>query len=237
MRIVTMSVRRMPLTIGAAAALIALVAGCKDIAPKNTALVRYVNAVANSGPLDFWANGTRVENGLPFPEATDYAVVDSGPAIKFAIAKLNDSTPLVTSTEQVPGAHTFTFIAADSMKGLTPWFFPDSNTAPLKSGVKLRFVQASPSFKFVDVYLVPQGEKLVSPTFASFGFENVSPYQVVAPGSYFFVATPPGTPATVLAVDTLSVLGDGTVRTVILMDSKDGKLPLITRTVNDVTRQ
>lgn len=232
-----MSVRSMSLTIGAAAALTALVAGCKVIAPKNTGLVRYVNAVSNSGPLDFWANGKEVEAGLPFPEATDYSVVDSGPAIAFAITKLNDSTPLVTTNEQLPGAHTFTLIAADSMKGLTPWFFPDSNTAPLKSAVKLRFVQAAASFKNVDVYLIPQGEKLGTPTFASFGFENVSPYQVVPPGSYFFVATPPGNPAVVLAVDTLSVLGNGTVRTVILMDSRKGTLPLITRTVNDVTRQ
>jgi hypothetical protein len=236
MRTVNMSVRSLSLTIGAAATLTALVTGCKDLAPKNTALVRYVNAVSNSGPLDFWANGTLDVTGLEFQNATDYFVVDSGPAIQFAIANLNDSTPLVTTKQQLPGSHTFTLMAADSMAGLTPLFIADSNTAPDKSAVKLRFIHAAPSFKFVDVYLIGQGQKLGSPTFASFGFEQVSPYQVVPPGSYYFVATPPGNPAAVVAVDTLSVLGDGTVRTVILMDSKKGTLPLRTITINDVTR-
>lgn len=232
-----MSVRRMPFTIGAVAALTALVSACKAIAPKNTGLVRYVNAVVNSGPLDFYANNTRNVNGLEFPDATDYFVVDSGPSVSFSITKLNDSTPLVTTKEGLPGAHTFTLIAADSMAGLTPLFVADSNTAPDKSAVKLRFIHVAPSFKNVDVYLIGQGQKLVTPTFASFGFEQVSTYQVVPPGSYYFVATPPGNAAVVVAVDTLSVLSNGTVRTVILMDSKNGQLPLVTRTVDDVTRQ
>jgi Domain of unknown function (DUF4397) len=231
-----MSVRRMPLTMGAAAALTALVTGCKVTAPQNTALVRYVNAVSNSGPLDFYANNTEDVTGLEFQNATDYFVVDSGPAIAFSIAKLNDSTPLVTTREQLPGAHTFTLMATDSMAGLTPLFIADSNTAPDKSAVKLRFIHAAPSFKFADVYLIGQGQKLVSPTFASFGFEQVSPYQVVPPGSYYFVATAPGDAAAVVAVDTLSLLTDGTVRTVILMDSKNGRLPLATVTIDDVTR-
>jgi Domain of unknown function (DUF4397) len=226
----------MPLTIGAAAALIALMTGCKVTAPQNTALVRYVNAVSNSGPLDFYASQTEDVTGLEFQHATDYFVVDSGPAAAFAVANLNDSTPLVTTKQQLPGAHTFTLMAADSMADLTPLFIADSNTAPDKSAVKLRFIHAAPSFKYADVYLIGQGEKLGTPTFASFGFEQVSPYQVVPPGSYYFVATAPGDPAAVVAVDTLTLLTNGTVRTVILMDSKNGRFPLATITVDEVTR-
>jgi hypothetical protein len=231
-----MSVRRMPFTIGAAAALTALVAGCKVTAPKNTGLVRFVNAVSNSGPLDFYANSAKDVSGLEFQNATSYFVVDSGASVPFSIAKLNDTTPLVTTAFPLPGAHTFTLMAADSMAGLTPLFIADSNSAPDKSAVKLRLIHGAPSFKSVDIYLLKQGQALGTPTFSAFAFEQVSTYQLVPPGSYYAVVTPPGNPASVVAVDTLSGLGNGTVRTIIIMDSKKGHLPLATITINDVTR-
>jgi Domain of unknown function (DUF4397) len=232
-----MSFRKVPLTIGAVAALTTFATGCKVTAPQNTALVRFVHAVSNGGPLDFYANGTRDVNGLEFQNATAYFVVDSGSAIPFAIAIINDTTPVLTTTETVQGAHTYTFLAVDSMAGLTPLFVSDSNTAPDKNDVKLRLIHAAPSFKSVDLYIVKQGAALgTSPNFSSFNFEQVSTYQLVSPGSYFIVATAPGNVGTIAAVDTLSGLGTGSVRTIILMDSKNGHLPLKMVTVNDVTR-
>lgn len=228
--------RRVPLMIGAAAALAVSITACKATSPKNTALVRFVNAVSNSGPLDFYANKTRDVNGLGFQSATSYFVVDSGQSIPFAIARLNAPTPVVTTSEVVTAVHTYTFMAADSMAGLTPLFIPDSNSAPDKSAVKLRFIHGAPSFPAVDIYIAKQGTAATAPTLSDLAFEHWSTYQLVSPGSYYVVATPPGNSATIVAVDTLSGLGNGTVRTIILMDSKKGGLPLATVTVNDVTR-
>ncbi len=230
--------RTTPLALGAAAALAVSVAGCNlGTANKTTALVRFVHAVSNGGPFDFYANSSREVNGLEFQNATSYFVVDSGQAISFAVTKINDATPLVTTTESVVAAHTYTLMAADSMSGLTPLFIADSNTAPASNAVKLRVIHAAPSFKSADVYIMPQGSALpASPTLSAFLFEQVSQYELKKPGSYYVVATAPGDPNTIAAVDTLPSLGNGTVRTIILLDSKKGGLPLKTITVNDVTR-
>lgn len=233
-----MSWRTKPLAFAAAGALTVSVAGCNlGVAPKNTGLVRFVHAVSNGGPFDFYAKNTREVNGLEFQHATSYFVVDSGQAIPFAITKVNDSTPLATTTESVVGAHTYTFMAADSMAGLTPLFISDSNSAPVSTAVKLRVIHAAPSFKTADVYIIKQGEALPSsPTFSAFQFEGVSTYQLKPPASYYVVATAPGNPAVIVAVDTLSNLGNGTVRTVVILDSKKGGFPLATIDINDVNR-
>jgi hypothetical protein len=232
-----MQVRSVSLRLGAAAALVASATACKvTSAPKSTALVRFVHAVSNGGPFDFYANNTRQVNGLPFQHATSYFTLDSGQAVTFAVTRLNDTTPLVTTTETVVAAHTYTFMAVDSMAGLAPLFVSDSNTAPSATAVKLRLINAAPSFKLADIYIVSQGNALGTPTLSAFGFEQVSTYQLVPPGSYFVFATAAGNPLTVAAIDTLSNLPNGSVRTIILMDSKSGGLPLATVTVNDVTR-
>ena len=230
--------RTTPLALGAAAVLAVSVAGCNlGTANKTTGLVRFVHAVSNGGPFDFYANKTRDVNGLEFQNATSYFVVDSGQAIPFAITKINDTTPLVTTTESVVAAHTYTLMAADSMSGLTPLFISDSNTAPVSDAVKLRVIHAAPSFRSADIYIMLQGSALpASPILSAFLFEQVSQYELKSPGSYYVVATAPGDPNTIAAVDTLSGLGDGTVRTIILLDSKKGGLPLKTITVDDVTR-
>jgi hypothetical protein len=227
-------------TLGAVAVLIASVTGCKmTSAPKTTALVRYIHAVTNGGPFDFYTDGTREVNGLEFQSATDYFVIDSGSAVPFEVTRINAgaSAPLITTNEQVLAAHTYTFMIADSMSDLTPLFIADSNTAPSKTAVKLRLIHAAPSFRTVDIYIVKEGAGLgAAPTMSDVNFETVSTYQVVAPGSYEIVYTAPGNPSAVAADDTLASLGSGTVRTIILMDSKTGTLPLSTVTVNDATR-
>ena len=232
-----MSWRTKPLAPVAAGALIVSAVGCNlGVAPKNTGLVRFIHAVSNGGPFDFYAKGSIKVNGLEFQHATAYFVVDSGQAIPFAITKLNDSTPIASTTESVVGAHTYTLMAADSMSGLTPLFIADSNTAPVSSAVKLRVIHGAPSFKSVDIYIVKQGNPLSSPTLTGFNFEGVSLYQLVPPAAYYVVATAPGNPAVIVAVDTLPSLSNGSVRTVVLLDSKKGGLPLATIDVNDVNR-
>src|SRR5215469_9234652 len=107
----TMSWRTKPLALAAAGALIVSAAGCNlGVTPKNTGLVRFVHAVPNGGPFDFYAKNNREVNGLEFGHATSYFVIDSGSAIPFAITKVNDSTPIATTTESVVGAHTYTFM-------------------------------------------------------------------------------------------------------------------------------
>jgi Domain of unknown function (DUF4397) len=232
-----MSQRKASLAVGVAV-LIASLTTCKlATANKSTALVRFVHAVSNAGPLDFYADTVRDVNGLEFQNATSYFVVDSGQAIPFSVNIINQTTPIVTTTETVAAAHTYTFMAADSMAGLTPLFIADSNTAPSSTDVKLRVIHGAPSFKTVDIYFINQGDTLPStPALGSFQFEQVSQYQLKKPGSYYMVATAPGDPTTIATVDTLSSLGNGTVRTIILMDRKKGGLPLASITVNDVTR-
>ena len=233
-----MRLRYVPLSLGAAAVVAAFAVGCKPAdAPKSTALVRYVHAVSNGGPFDFYANNTRDVNGLQFQNATSYFTVDSGQAIAFAVSRINADTPLFTTSENVQGGHTYTFMAADSMSALTPLFISDSNTAPNTKRVKLRVIHAAPSRKLLDVYISPLGQALAVPaTLSNMNFEQVSQYDLVPPGSYEVVATAPGNPDSIAAFDTLSGLGSGTVRTIILLDSKTAGQQLNMITVNDVTR-
>jgi hypothetical protein len=227
-------------TLGVVAVLIASVTGCKmTSAPKTTALVRYIHAVTNGGPFDFYTDGTREVNGLEFRSATDYFVIDSGTSVPFEVTRINAgaSAPLITTNESVLAAHTYTFMIADSMSDLTPLFISDSNTAPNSKAVKLRLIHAAPSFRTVDIYIVSEGSALgATPTLGDVNFEQVSTYQIVPPGSYEVVFTAPGNPSAIAADDTLASLGTGTVRTIILMDSKTGTLPLSVVTVNDATR-
>jgi len=233
-----MRLRSVPLSLGAAVVVVAFAAGCKvTSAPKTTALVRFVHAVSNGGPFDFYANNTRDVNGLEFQKATSYFTVDSGQAILFSVSRINADTPLFTTSENVMPGHTYTFMAADSMSALTPLFVSDSNTAPNNSRVKLRVIHAAPSLKLLDVYIAPLGQTLTVPaTLSNMSFEQVSQYQVVPAGSYEVVATQPGNPDSIAAFDTLTGLSTGTVRTIILLDSKTAGAQLSTITVNDVTR-
>jgi hypothetical protein len=231
--------RPTPLALGAAAVLALSVAGCNlgVTPPKTTGQVRFIHAVSNGGPFDFYANNKLAVNGLEFGNATSYVVVDSGQAVPFGITIVNQTKPLATTTEAVAAAHTYTLMAVDSMQGLTPLFIPDSNTAPVSTAVKLRVIHAAPSFRAVDIYIVRQGDALPSsPVLANFVFEQVSTYQLKKPGAYFVIATAPGNPAVIAAVDTTANLSNGSVRSIVLMDSKKGGLPLKTIDINDVTR-
>jgi trimeric autotransporter adhesin len=236
-----MRARKLSLALGAVSVLVVAATNCSNSnsksgggptgpgggLPPGTSLVRFVHAVAKGRAYDFYTNDSLAVSGLVYLKATGYIQVDSNSALPIKVTPKGDSTTvLINTTEPVTVGHTFTFYAVGPAGSAATLFTSDSNTAPLATAIKLRFVNVAPTMPSIDVYMSPLGTpRSITPTISGVAFKVPSAYQHVAPGSWEVWLTPAGD-TTVAVDDTLASLANGAVRTVVAMDTTGGGLPL-----------
>ncbi|GEM_PF-2205999 len=195
--------------------------------PAGKALLRFVHAVADARAFDFYAENSKAISGLVFLKGTSYIVEDTSSAAPIQVTPKGDSTHvLINTTVTITPNHTFTFYAVGPAANITTLFTSDSNTAPVTTAIKLRFVNVAPSGGALDVYASAVGDTLpTTPLIGGLQFKAASVYQLLAPGSWEIRMTQAGS-RTVAVDDTLNSLNNGAVRTVVVMDNLGGGLPL-----------
>jgi uncharacterized protein DUF4397 len=225
-----MRVRMWRLVLVAVAGLGVAAAGCKSnnngtTAPSNLAQVRFFHAAPTvPTQIDAYVNDSLVVSDVHYGHGTTYLGVPPG-TDTIKITHIQATTSLLTTTESVSAAHTYTFFdVGDST--VSALLAADSNTSAGAGTIKLRVIHAAPSKPSVDLYLSAAGAPLpATPTVAGIPFPHISRYFVLGAGSYEVRVTAAGS-RTVVADETLTNLASGAVRTIVVVDAPGGGAPV-----------
>ncbi len=219
----------------------------------STTRVRIVHAAPAAPILDAVLNFAVLAGRLVYSEASNYVGVEPNEhtfEFRSSISPtLIDPTPLVRTHLTVLPNQRYTILAVDSFStfddanrraiqrrgdAIEPLTLLDDLTAPTAGNVRLRFVDASPSTRLVDVYITAPGAALPAsiPTFSDLTFKTVATYVSLAAGTLRVRVTIAGTTTVLLDVNPFTVTA-GQVLTLVMLDAPAGGPPSILRTLID----
>jgi len=172
--------------------------------------VKAVNAIPDSTPLNFLADGTPLLSNVPFAGASDYVPLASGSHTLQLEASNVPGSVVTTLPLPVSPARDYTMVAVNSIAQAQLITFTDDNTAPPVGFAKLRFANALVGSAGTDV-LVNFATQATS-----LAYKSASSYYTLAPSTtYTITFTSPGG-VSVLATLTPAELDAGGVYTAYL---------------------
>jgi hypothetical protein len=199
------------------------------MAQANTGRVRILHASPDAPAVDILVDGTRVIEGLPYKEYTEYLPIPAGPHdIRVNVA--GTETTVLRANPTVAANTDYTAMAVGFAGGKMPaldlLLLTDNNTLPDSNNIKLRVVHAAPSAPGVDVYLTTPFEPISNrqPGLANVPFKAVSPYITTAPLMYHARVTVAGTKNVAISSGRLPTWGL-IIRTVVAIDATGGGTP------------
>lgn len=159
--------------------------------------VRLVNLSDDISPLDVYTYDGTTEAILTASSnvATDTAGAYSGigaTTITFNLKRTGTGTTSNTSTRTIGKDISYTLLAYSTNSVLKSVFLTENETAPSAGNAKLRVYNASIEAGPLDVYVVPAGNPVATPTLSSLPTERVSTYTEFGAGNYNIVVTGPG---------------------------------------------
>jgi hypothetical protein len=233
------------LTIRALAARLGLLAlstlalsGCQSIQGTTTvsATLRVVDVSPNSGGLDFYLNKNILIYNVGSPSSTNYVPLNSGTyTVAATIANNSVNNAIATTSLGVATGKQYTVLAGNIPASLELTAYTDQNTPAPSGNVALRFLDQATSVGAIDIYLVPQGGKLITtnPFITGLTFDSNSGYINLPSGAYTVIIVPTGTIPIATTVATYSgpikTYNAGVVDTLVIRD-----LTLTTSTPVDI---
>jgi hypothetical protein len=212
--------------------------------------VRMVHAIPDGPALDVDINGTDDFPNLSFGgflPASGYTKVPSGSVTIQAFDTGTTTNPIFGAngvTASLSGSTQYTVVLAGTLNGtgtnaLAALQFTDNNAAPTSGNVEFRIIHASPSSPgSVDIYIVPPGTditQVANPTFSGIPYQQASPsYQSLPAGEYWVIVTTAGTKAEYISPQDYNLPTAGMVRTLVLVDQKNGGYPPSWVELNDL---
>jgi hypothetical protein len=175
------------------------------------ARVKAVNAIPDSTPLNFKADGTALLSSVPFTGASSYVTTASGSHSLQIEASSNPGTLLASLSRQLDPARDYTALALGTFAAPQLVAFADDNSVPTLGFAKIRFANALVGSSTVDVLL----------NFASqvsgLAYAQASTYSQVTPSLSYTItfATPGG--VSVIATLTPVELDAGAIYTAYLL--------------------
>ncbi|MDQ6689990.1 MAG: DUF4397 domain-containing protein [Gemmatimonadota bacterium] len=219
-----------------------------------TGRVRFVNLVTDPArnPVNAILEGVPFGAGLVYTASAPASLPSPATAIYSAILTGDRSLVLKKTTDTNVTVATITFTIATGEDrtvyatggtggaAVTSFVTTDANPVPTSSQVELRIVNMSPSAGALDYFVTAPNADLstATPVATNLAYQGVSPYLVLAPGTYQVRALPAGTaPAARAAgvsmtIDNLALAG-GTGRTVVTADRATGGTPLTAFVLTD----
>lgn len=222
--------------VGMAAGLVS-VAGCKvdnALGPSNNqAIVQFINAASRYPTADLFVDGVDALSGLPYGQGSSIFVNAPTTPRLFAVRGAPDTTTLASSQLVVSNKTTYAMILTQRSAGAGLIVLPDTVSAPPANSIGLRIVNAAPAAGTVDVYITGTDSTLTTPIATNIPFEGVMNYQYIPVGTVRLRVTAAGTKTVLLDVDA-SPLVSGQVRTIVVIDTDAGGLPLTWLGIPDV---
>lgn len=208
---------------------LAAIGGCNldsSIAPAGPqGIVQFINAAPRYSSVDLNVDSVDVAPGETYGNGSSVNVTAKATPQQFLVNITSDTTVLATSMVQVNDKSVYTVILTQRPVGAGLLVLPDTVTAPSGNTANLRVINASPSAGLVDVYITGTDSTLANPVSVNLPIEGISPYVNVPVGAGRVRITAAGTKNVLLDVDATG-LTPGQVRTVLLLDSPGGGLPV-----------
>jgi hypothetical protein len=223
-------------SIGMLAGVVAI-AGCNldsSVTPTGPqGVVQFVNAAPRYNSVDLSVDTLDLAPGTLYGNGTTVPVAAQATPHQFVVSISNDTTILASVPVLVTDQSVFTAILVQRPVGADLLVLPDTVTAPAGTLASVRVINASPSAGAVDVYVTTTDSTLVNPIATSLLLEGISPYVNVPVGSGRVRVTLAGTKTVLLDIDATSLTA-GQVRTVVMIDSPGGGLPVTYLAIPDV---
>lgn len=209
---------------------VAALSGCQldkisgDTSPQG--LVQFINAAPQHPSVNLLVDNTSV---LTRPQA-----YDSGSSVyvgalpdprTFTVTAATDTTTIASTQLLIENFGVYAMILTQRGSGSGLLILPDTVSALPSGQVGLRVINAAPSAGPVDVYVTGVDSTLGTPTVANVLYESTSGYINAPVGTVRLRVTAAGSKNVLLDVDASSLL-DGQARSVLLMDSVGGGLPV-----------
>lgn len=216
---------------------VAAIGGCNadsNVAPAPPqGLVQFINAASRYSSVDLNVDSTDVAAGQAYGSGTSVNVAAKATPQQFLVNITGDTTVLATSMVQVSDKSVYTVILTQRVVGAGLLVLPDTVTAPSGNTANLRVINASPSAGLVDVYITGTDTTLANPVSVNLPIEGISPYVNVPVGAGRVRVTAAGTTKVLLDIDA-TTLHPGQVRTVLMIDSLGGGLPVVGLAIPDL---
>lgn len=211
------------------AAGVAGISGCKlddALGPtSNQGIVQIINAAARYDSVDLYVDSVNAVAGLPYGQGTSVPINALTTSRIFTVVNSTDASALASSEFIVADQATYALILTQRATGAGLLVLPDTVSAPPENQIALRIVNAATSSGTVDVYVTGPDSTLVTPVAQDIPFEGVMAYRHFPVGTVRLRVTTAGTQNVLLDVDA-SALVAGQVRTIVVVDSDAGGLPL-----------
>jgi hypothetical protein len=142
------------------------------------------------------------------------------------------SVPVIDFSAEFEEGENYTVLAtsAPTRDGFDyqPFVFLDDNEFPEEQRFKFRLINASFAIGRVDVYLVRERDPLEDtvPEFTDLGFSETGGYISKVPGDFVIRLTGPGGKTAILSSRRTAFV-DGSIRTAMVIDDRDGREPRI----------
>jgi Domain of unknown function (DUF4397) len=247
-----MNIQSMKIGVLAALSLLAVGCGTKEAAgplePSGpTGRVRFVNLVTDPArnpvnaileSVPFGVNlgyTATTPASLPSPATANYSAILTGTRSLVLKKTADTSVTVATISFTIGTGEDHTVYATGGTGGATVTSFVtlDGNPLPTSMQVELRIVNLSPSAGPLDFFVTAPNADLSTATLtaANLGYQGVSSYIVLAPGTYQVRAVPAGTApgaraaSVSVTINNLALTG-GTGRTVVIGDAAAGGTPI-----------
>lgn len=191
--------------------------------------VRVLHASPDAPAVDVLVDGTKVIEGLPFREYTEYLSLPAG-RHEIRVNVTGTATTVLNAAPMVEAGRDYTAIAVGFAGGRQPALdlvlLADDNTLPQGNQIKVRVVHAAPSAPGVDVYVTTPFEALdgKQAVLSNVPFKAASGYLAVPPSLYQARVAVAGTKTIAIDSHRLATWA-GIIRTVVAIDKKDGGAP------------
>ncbi len=212
-----------------------LAAGCGTSKARYRFMQTATGLPANT--VDLQVDSKSVQTAIGFAQTATYHSSSSGNRKFDVFPNGNTTNAIVSDTENLGSGDTTILLqntALNSNFVLKP--YPDDNTAPTTGNAKVRIIHSSFSANAVDVYIVTGNDiSGLSPSIGNVTFQQATPYQVLASGTYNVTMTVAGTQNILNNLFNFSItLTAGQIRTLVIVDSSFGGGPFSLVQLNDL---
>jgi hypothetical protein len=166
----------------------------------DSALLRVVNMSPDAPPVDLQLDGAVAASGVAFRTASPYTAQASGTRALRVTASGQPANAIVTASLPLQPGQALTLVVVGRVPELSLLPLQDDNSPPPAAKARVRFVHAVPDAPQVDV--AAQGGPVLFP---HIGFQGISDYTTVDPGTYALDVRPAGTTTVAFTVPSLTL--------------------------------
>jgi len=183
----------------------------------DTAQLRVFVAANGMPNVNVVADGDTLATNLGYGAATAYLTVKVG-SVHLQLMPVNGGSAFLDQTISIAASSHQTLVVTGSSSTAT---LKDGGTTASTGNGYIRVANAATSMGTADVYILPPGTPLATPTAANVAVGSDTNYQVTAAGNFVVFMTAPGTTNVNFTTGPLNLTA-GTNQTVIVFDALGG---------------